>query len=305
MVFVSRKWSITLVVVASFMFLLGSVGFWMRTNVLQEDSFVAISTESLSGEEVRLAIGNRIVDAALEDRPIVRNFLRDPASELIAGVLGTSLVEGVLELVARVLYEVLVYNRGDRVAINLEPIKDFIVNILNVLAPEGSERIDGARIPNEIIILEEGDLPPIQDYIIAIEWITLGLGLASVGLVALVLSKSWAGPERDSYLKWIGGSLAVGAFVLLLLTWSAGSTATLSISDETGRVVVSETYGNLVTQLRIQSLGLVVIGIGVWLIGWWLMRESVQGSLPVAATATVESVPESQSPASTEGAPPA
>ena len=282
------------------MFLLASLGFWMRTIVLQEDSFVAISTESLSAEEVRLAIGNRIIDAALEERPIVLNFVRDPASELIAGILGTSFVEGMLELVSRVLFEVLVYSRGDKVAINLEPIKNFVADILNALAPEGSEPIDGSRIPNEIVILEEGDLPPIQDYIIAIEWITLGLGLAAIGIVGFVLSRAWAEPERDSYLKWIGGSLAVGAFVLLLLTWSAGSTATLSVSDETGRIVVTETYGNLVSQLRVQSLGLVVIGIGVWLIGWWLMRESAQRGVPVAATATVESPPESQSPSSAE-----
>lgn len=270
----SRPWSIALVIVAAVLFLLTTVGFWVRTSVLDEDSFVTLSTRSLTAEEVRLAIANRIVDAALEDRPIVRNFVRDPASEIISGVLGTSFVEGVLERISRLMYALLVFNDGDRVAINLEPIRNFVVNIINVLSPEGTPPIDVEQIPSEIVIIEEGAIPPIQDYIVAIEWLTLLLGVASIGLLALVLWKSWSTAGRNSYLKWFGGSLAVGALILGLLTWTVGSTAALTVQDQTGRVIISETYDNLVAQLRVQSFGLVVIGIGIWLSGWWMLRDS-------------------------------
>ncbi len=270
----SRNLSIALTIVATFLFLLASVGFWMRTSVLEEETFVDISSNSLSAEDVRLAIAERIVDVALADRPIVRNFVRGPASEVISGILGTSIIGSSIERIARLIFQLLIHHSGERVAINLEPIRDLVVNVINFLAPDGETRIDASQIPDEIVIMEEDDLPPIQNYILALDWIALLLGLASAGLVALVLTKAWHSPARNSYLKWLGGALAIGAFILILITWTAGSTAVLAIDDETGRVIVSRTYDNLIAQLRVQTFGLMVIGIGVWLVGWWLNRET-------------------------------
>jgi hypothetical protein len=271
----SRGWSITLVIVAAFLLLTTSVGFWIRTTVADEDSFVEVTSRTLTAENVRISIAEAIVDAALADRPIAANFVRGPASEIIAGILGAEFLENILGRVARLIYELLVFNNGDRIAINLERIKSFVANILNVLAPEGEATIDPDRIPSEIVLVEEGELPAIQNYIIGTEWVTVILGLAGMGLLSLVIWKSWSTLARNSYLKWFGGSLAIGAAILGLLTWTVGSTVVLAVESQSGRVVVSETYENLVAQLRVQSFGLVIIGIGIWLLGWWMLRERV------------------------------
>lgn len=244
----------------------------MRTTVMSEDSFVDISTQSLTAERVRTSIAERIVDRALEDRPLIRNFVRGPASEIIAGILGTRFVQDVLERVSHRIYDLLIYANGDEITINLEPLKGFIANVLSVLAPEGEAPIDPAQIPDEIVLIEEGALPPLETYLVAVEWITLLLGLAGLGLLALVIWKSWSTLARNSYLKWFGGSLAVGAVILALVTWTIGSTAVLTVDTQSGRVILSETYNNLVAQLRVQSFGLVIIGIGIWLAGWWMLR---------------------------------
>lgn len=261
----------------------------MQTSILSEDAFVEIATDSLTADKVRLAIAHEIIDTALSDRPIIRNFVRGPASEIIAGILATSIVNDGIQLISRLTYEVLVHDNGQQVAINLEPIKGLITNIINVLSRDDTATINVDDIPNEIVLIDQGELPPLEDYIIAVDWITLLLGLLSVGLFVLVLWKSWSTPSRNSYLKWFGGMLALGAATLGLLTWTVGSTAVLTVNSATGRVIVSETYDNLVAQLRVQSFGLVVIGIGIWLIGWWMLRESAHRHAE-ATEVSVESV---------------
>lgn len=270
----SRPLSIVLIIVATLLLLVANVGVWVETGILNEDSFVEITTDTFDADNVRTAIAERIVDTALADRPTILDLVGDRATSIIAEILGTSFVQGIVERAAGLIFDFLVYNDGNRVAINLEPIKDIIAQIVNLVAPEGSEVIQTDQIPDEIVILNEGEVPSIEPIITWTGWTAFIAGLLSVGLFALVLWRGWSTPNRNSYLKWIGGSVAIGAVIFLALTLGAKSTIVLIIDNSTGDVVISETYENLVRQLQAQSLILVVIGIAIWFVGWWAIRES-------------------------------
>ncbi len=269
----SRTLSIVLLIIATVSLLIASVGFWARTSVLNEDGFVNIVTETFAQENVRVAIADEMINQAFQSRPLVRQIIRGPAENIIAGILDTSLVQGAVELMARTMYKVVVRVDGQEVAINLEPIKEILVTLTDVLNVDAANNINVDDIPNQIVILQEGQLPSLDPLWNTIDWVGFITGIIGVVLLVLVFWTGWSTSNRNDYLKWTGGSLAVGAVILLLITWPIGTTITRSVDQDSGRVLVAAVYENLIAQLRVQTVGLILLGIALWLLGWWLSRE--------------------------------
>lgn len=175
--------TIALATIAAILLVVANSALWVHRYVFDTENFTRITTTSLSSQSSRDAIAGSIINRALENRPVIRSVVEEPATRVISGLLATDQFSGALDAVTS-RFHVLVTSRSqESISINLEGVKSTAAHIISLFDTQATGENLG-NIPDEIIIINAQNIPDFYRYGVLFLWLgPLSFLLAATALV--------------------------------------------------------------------------------------------------------------------------
>jgi hypothetical protein len=285
------RWPTVLITAATILTILALLTVWGRTQALDTDEWVELSTELLDEPEVQEALSVFLVDVVYDEGNVATSLEArlpddlDGLAEPLAGVLRgplTSAVERLLdsdqfqalwETSNRAAHETLVsILHGDDVgalttsdgAVALE-LKPIVVEVAKTIGLSG-ERLD--EIPDDagrIIIFESDELDAVQELVRVLEFLAWFLFVLVVLLYALAVYLAHG--RRIRVLRSVGWSLMVVGSIVLLARALAVRTLVNAIVDDPGDQDTAAIAGSVVTAL-LRQMGVAAFVYGLLIVGF-------------------------------------
>lgn len=255
---------ISSVVAAIFLFIANSA-FWINRYVFNTENFTEVATTSLTSESSRQAIARRITNEALKDRPIINNIAGDTAANVISGALNTDLANKALQTTVSKIQTLVTSEQRESVVINLEGVKTFLDDVVQVASKYRNVQIDASNIPSEIVLIDQDKIPNFYTWSVVFLWL---------GPISLIISIiAFAYPYFVNKLQFrrilmIQGAMAALIGLISLLIGPLFRPQLLSnFPDSDGRVVVENLYNAFLSTLNTQTWTIIFFGIAAAAIG--------------------------------------
>jgi len=252
-----------------------NVAWWLDTQVLDDDRFVATTAESLALGSSRDFTAGIVVTRLIDQLPelaVVDAALVTVLSEL----LGTKELETLLVAVAEDLQQRIVAGDRSAVVIDLGRYRDTLLGPLQVFAPELASRVPDGSL-SKVEVIKAGSLPsipPVSRSAGAIAILSAVIGAALAAYVSALSRRWWAG------LAIVGGSTVTAAALTTLLAPVVRSIALPGFRGESREILVNNLYNGFARTLSAQSWLLALVGIalvGIAAIAWANERAAPTG----------------------------
>jgi hypothetical protein len=256
-------------IIAAFLLMLANSAFWVNRYLFNTESFTGVATTSLTSESSRQAIARRITNEALKDRPIINNVAGDTATNVISGALNTDLANKALDTVVSKMQVLVTTEQREPVVINLEGVKTFLDEVIQVAGKYRNVQVDTGNIPSEIVLIDQSNIPNFYKWSVFFLWL---------GPIALLIAIAlFAYPYFVNKLRYKQILLAQGVFVILaglfaLLLGPLFRPQILSnFTNPEGRVVVENLFNAFLAPFNSQTMVVIIFGLLASLAGGGLM----------------------------------
>lgn len=259
--FLTKRLVITSILAGLLLIIVNSA-IWVNTQIFNTENFTSTAVSSLSSESSRRAIGARITDEALKDRPVLKNIVGDHATNLISGLLATDQANKLLTASVSRMQVYVTSNNQQDVDIDLSGLKSILTRVVELSGSEQAEKIDPDKIPDKIVLIEEENVPDIYMYGVILSWIApLGLLLA-IGLIATAYITD---RKRYSSTMIVHSVVFVSAGLLSLLVGPLFKPPVLEpFSNPNGRIVIGNLYDAFIATFNAQTVWLIYLGLLVF-----------------------------------------
>lgn len=259
--FLTKRLVITSILAGLLLIIVNSA-IWVNTQIFNTENFTRTAVGSLSSESSRRAIGARITDEALKDRPVLKNLVGDHATNLISGLLATDQANKLLTASVSRMQVYVTSNNQQDVDVDLSGLKSILTRVVELSGSEQAEKIDPDKIPDKIVLIEEENVPDIYMYGVILSWIApLGLLLA-IGLIATAYITD---RKRYSSTMIVHGVVFVSAGLLSLLVGPLFKPPVLEpFSNPNGRIVIGNLYDAFIATFNAQTVWLIYLGLLVF-----------------------------------------
>jgi hypothetical protein len=269
----------TIVVLASvslaIAFYFANVGWWLETEILDPESFVATAVEAMEDDATREAASAIIVDTLSDEFPLLR-LLDSALVGLFSDLLESDVIHPLIVATSSDVHRRIVEGDQSALVIDLDPYRELLLAPVESLSPQLA-----ARVPDDwfrsVGVLDEGDLPDLSGYAENTKRAAIIAALVSVGMVAtiFVVSKRW-------YFAFVsvGAALALAGGLSALLGPGARSTAALLVDDEPRTMLLTGVFGAFTQSLTTRSLAILAAGallVVAGLLGWLIHRQEALG----------------------------
>lgn len=272
-------------------FLFATVFTWLNRTVVSQNFFSATISNELKKEENRLALSRAIVDATLEDRPLVRQLAGDQAIRFVSAVLGSDMSARVVDGVVEKSYAFLTRPHREDVVINLSAIRQPIAALVTVAQNQlNNERLDAfdiSSVPTEVVLVQEEQWP---DYSPLVRVSLLAeplLWMLTAGLAITYLAVGRKAYARRVYTLGVV-LLSVVLFGLIMAPFLPPVLSTLSQSIQLGLIIenIAKAFlGPLVRQLIASGL-LILLALALFRSRRWWQRVYVLTRKKIALSAS-------------------
>lgn len=257
-------------IAASVLLLLSNSAIWVNNQIFNTDNFTHSVTTSLTSESSRLAISQQITDKMFADRPVAKRIAGDFSVKIISGLLDTDQFEKVLTTAVERMQIYVTSNNQETVDIDLRGVKDIITKLTNVSESLGREpSVDPANIPDQIVLINEENVPDFYNVGVAFLWIAPITFIAAILLLAYPYVKRGYNNKKVLVIQ----SLSVISFGLLALLIGPLFKPPLlaNIKEANGRIVVGNIYDTFIATFNTQTLLMFIAGVVALLValGWY------------------------------------
>jgi hypothetical protein len=249
-----------------------NVGWWLETEILDSEHFVATTLEAMEDDATRDAAAAIVVDRLSDEFPLLR-LLDSALDGLFSDLLGRDVIQPLIVATSADVHRRIIEGDQSALVIDLDPYRELLITPLASLSPELA-----ARVPDDwfrtVEVFEEGTLPDLSAYARRTRTAAIVATLLAMGMVAVIVTVS----ER-----WFSAFMAVGSgFVLAggssaLLVPGARTTAALFVEDEPSTVLLTGVFNAFTQPLTGRSLAILAAGallFIVGLVGWLIDREN-------------------------------
>lgn len=270
------RWTYVIIVVATVLLTLSTIGGWVETVMLDQEGFTALTADTLTTEESRAAIAQELVNQVEQRFREIPAAVREPLEAALAGLLNISLVRSALEIASDLLWQALFVNQG-AVILDVTPLRGFIDQIISAVDAALGELIEITDLPTEITLLQQGQLPDLEPYRNLVLWITSLFFLTGAGLLTFVFIRYRRPRPQLAKLLSVSGWLIVGQGILLvILPVLLRPLVAGSVTGPTGRAITEEAYDKLIAELHIQLVLPFIVGIALFIAGTLLAKRHLQ-----------------------------
>ncbi|MDX1386926.1 MAG: hypothetical protein R3257_05000 [bacterium] len=257
----SRTLSLVVLTIGILLFQVANLAYWTRFNLLNPSRFVTLSERAFQDPQVRQVLSQEILLRVFRERPRLKNRTQEVMEAAVGGILESPLMTGALTLTSTVLFKALSAPISEGVIFNIQPVKEDIASVLEAFdkGENLAERLE--KIPDDIVLIQPGKVPPLYKIRPALFWILLLGGIGALGLIALGILK---GKSRTFSLKVLGGLFISSSLLVYYLTYPARDLVLSYLSTPVVEVFAYTFFNEFTFPLKIQLWVLIFIGLGIW-----------------------------------------
>lgn len=214
-----RKWSTfgtgVLLFFAALTLFFAQSSYWVNHTVFNQENFTRITTTALLSESSRDAVATSVVNASLNDKPIIKRIAGERAQSLISGLLGTDLSTQAVTALTNKTYAYTTSSNRQDIAIDLTAIKTPITTIVDLAESKGVD-VPQTRIqlPDQIVLLESDAFPDLSGGVKAMLWLGPLFWLSTIILFGLYI---YLGRKNYAKRVYTAGLAVIVVAVLGLL----------------------------------------------------------------------------------------
>ncbi|MFW2332833.1 hypothetical protein [Ilumatobacter sp.] len=282
----SSKLSTAIILLTTVLAVVSVFSVWARTQLLDTDEWVNLSTELVDQPEVQDAVATYLVEQVYADGNVTEGLeevlpedlsglagplagvIRGPLTDSVAVLLSSDQFQQLWEATNRVAHETLVsVLRGEDVAGLATEDGEVALELRELVLAAGEtiglpqERLD--EIPADaarIVIFESEELDSVQQVVEVFEWLAWFLFVLVVALYAIAVFL--APGRRLTALRNVGLSLvAVGVIVLAARAIAVRTLVDAIVEDPTGRPTADSVLTVGTSLLRQQGWSAVIYGL--------------------------------------------
>lgn len=206
--------------------------YWVRYVFFDRAEFTAITSSAIQEQGSRDAIAATISDAALKDRPVLRDTIGERLTSLVSGMLASDLGDKVIASGISKTHAYLVSPGREDVTLNLTSIKSVVATLSRVSEAAGRETsIQAENIPDEIVLLDKHALPDLSGVSRTMMWLAPLFWLVAVGGLVGFVALGRVQYARRVYIVY-GAVMAVAAAGLFMGPFVPPALATLVVNIE-------------------------------------------------------------------------
>lgn len=246
-------------IVAAFLLTIANSAIWVNQQLFNTTNFTQTAVSSVTSESSRRAIASEITDRALADYPSIKNVVDDYAINFISGLLGSDRAEKLTTRVVSKLQIILTSKRPEPIVINLEGLKTTIGKLIEISGREGESKIDPAKIPSEITVLDTQKIPSFYQAGVVMSWLSPFAVLGAIALLAIPYFKN-----RKHYASIMLAQSAiifVGGLFMLLIGPLFKPQVLANINSANMRVVVGNLYDAFIATFNSQTYVLILLTV--------------------------------------------
>ncbi len=249
---------------AGLFLLIVNTAVWVNRQIFDEKNFTNTTISSLTSQSSRDAIAGRIVDESLKNYPAVQDAADDSLTKIISGLLDGDRVHTILTKSVSTLHIYLTSNNQQDVVINLAGIKDTIGRLAELSArSENNGRLlnQAQNIPDQLVLIEESDVPDFYKYGILISLVSPIAFLIALILIAIPYVR-----DRSNYALIMliqGFTIALVGIFSSLVGPLFRPVVLSSLENPSGRTVVENLYSDFITTFNNQNVILIILGLSM------------------------------------------
>lgn len=245
------------VIIAAVLLLIANSALWVNNVLFNTQEFTTLTSQALLSESSRNAIAAEVVDTVLEDRPVVKRVIGEPATKLIAGLLGTNLTKSATDKLVATLQTAVTTKNPRTIEFDLTGIKSTATKLIE-LTGEDSPIPEGRELPDTLVVLDANRVPNFYGYGVVFLWLAPISALIAIILLAYPHIKQKRFIMSLSALQ--GAALVLTGFMALLVGPLFRPPVLAQISSSNLRVVVENIYNTFIATFNSQSSWLFVAG---------------------------------------------
>jgi energy-converting hydrogenase Eha subunit E len=255
---------VLLTVFSGVLLLITNSAIWLNKQIFDAEKFTQIVTTSINSESSRTAIAQNITDDIFVDRPISKRIAGDFSVKIISGLLNTSQFNNVLNAAIQQMHVYATSNNQADVVIELGAVKDILLQLATISESLGRDvTIDTNKIPDQIVLIEETDIPDLYSATVVMLWIApISLVFALILLIYPYLKKI---ADYKDILLIQGLFITVTSFIGYLIG-PLFRPPVLSQVNVENRVVIGNLYDTFIASFNSQTLILTLIGVSMALL---------------------------------------
>lgn len=257
-------------VISMVLLLITNSAIWFNSQIFNSSNFTSTAVTAITSDSSRQAIGARITDELLADRPVIKNFAGDQITNVIAGLLGTDQAERLLTSAVSRMQIYVTSNDQQDVALDLSGIKNTISQLASTLNTDRANNIDVNKIPNNLVLVNADNVPDLYSYGVVLSWLAPASALGALALFAVPYIKA---KEKYKLILSVQAAAITAAGLLSLLVGPLFRPMALQpFQNVNGRTVVANIYDAFIQTFNSQSTTLVYLGLAVGLVavGTWV-----------------------------------
>ncbi len=250
---------------------LGNFSWWLDTQVLEPDEFTDATVTALSQETSREAMGQLIADRLVDEFPLLI-VLESNLAGLFSELLASPALEEVLAFVAVEIHDRITTGSDEVIVVDLVGYREVILGPIEAVAPRLA-----ALVPDEwftsVEVLGENSLPDLSRQA---RWVGAAKFLSILGAVLLALLLLRLVEQRGGGIGLIGLAFLLAGFATAVLVPGARFLALAKAENRSVEAIVSSTYDQFTTHLKVSALVFTVIGVALVAIGvaLWSVQDT-------------------------------
>jgi hypothetical protein len=240
--------------------LITNSAYWINNQIFNSDNFTNTVTTSLSSESSRDAISEQISNRIYAENPIAQRVAGDFTAKVVSGLLNTNQFENILTTAVEKLQVYATSSNQESVAIDLSGVKDVVSQLTRVSENLGRDvSFETENIPDEIVILNEEDVPDLYKVGVVFLWLAPISLLGAIILLAYPYTKKYY--NRKKILLIQGMIVTATGFSALLLGPLFKPPILSAINEPNNRIVVGNMYDAFINTFNQQTIYLAYVGV--------------------------------------------
>lgn len=264
------NWKPWIIAGSVLLLLISSMSFFVSNNVYDSERFARKTTEAITSEPAREAIAREVSSAVLAEQSLIaKKLLSEPVEVLVSGLLKTNAFSNVFYEFSKSLNRFVTTRDFEPVTIDISSVVPIITPVIDRLSPNNNLNLAKFET-NEIILLEDSDLPPFDT--IGKTLVILG-PLSFVALMGIAVAAWRKLTDKRDLLKYSGMVMVYTGVLLLVLTYTSGGLLTVSILDPERSIIMREIYNSFFENFRTIQYLTVALGGALWLGHYFLIND--------------------------------
>lgn len=238
---------------------------WYSNNIINQEKFVATTTQVLESETVRNALSNEIITNVQMRRPIVGSLAAPLLEKIIVGLMDSNLYANLNEKLARELHLQLTSANPRELTVELKPTKDLLSPFIERTNPDLL-----TSIPDNLTIIRRGQIPSLYKFGTTLTFMGPILLILALIMMAFIWTKI---TDKRNYVVTLSLCFTATALIVYFLIPTIGNFVMAQAGSANIATIINEVYGAFTNPLYSFAFNVMAVSLIIALISQFIKKD--------------------------------